>query len=171
MIAVNDPSTVNVICVEPTEGSSFGAFTGVAHLVGAVDRFDEHGGFRLLGALRSEVNRRARLLADDPDPSAPAPPRLVIVVDDAHDMMARHAGFLPQLIELADPSRHLGLHVFVATERLSRSLETALKSFANIRIGLRMNDPGEAIALTGGREPVQISSHTPGRGVLKVGRR
>ncbi len=169
LIAANDPSTVNIISVEPTEGSSFGAFSGMAHLVGAVDRFDEHGGFRLLGALRSEVDRRAQLVADSADSSAPAMPRLVIVVDDAHDLVARHAGFLPQLIELADPSRHLGLHVLIATERLSRSLEHSLKSFADIRIGLRMNDPAEAIALTGGREPVQISVHTPGRGYLKIG--
>ena len=169
LISVNDPATVNVICVEPTEGSTFGVFAGVSHVVGTVDRFDEHGGFRLLGALRAEVNRRAQLLGDNPDSSAATMPRLVIVVDDAHDVMARHAGFLPQLIELADPSRHLGIHVLLAAERLSRSLEHALKSFANIRIGLRMNDPAEAIALTGGRQPVQISSHTPGRGVLKIG--
>lgn len=169
LISVNDPATVNVICVEPTEGSSFGAFSGAKHIVGTVDRFDEHGGFRLLGALRAEVNRRAQLLGDNPDSSAATMPRLVVVVDDAHDVMARHAGFLAQLIELADPSRHLGIHVLVAAERLSRSLEHALKSFANIRIGLRMNDPAEAIALTGGRQPVQISSHTPGRGVLKIG--
>ena len=169
LIAVNDAATVNVICVEPTEGSSFAAFAGTKHLVGAVDRFDEHGGFRLLGALRAEVNRRAQLLADNPDSRDATTPRLVIVVDDAHDVMARHPGFLPQLIELADPSRHLGIHVILAAERLSRALENALKSFANIRIGLRMNDPAEAIALTGGRQPVQISSHTPGRGVLRIG--
>jgi S-DNA-T family DNA segregation ATPase FtsK/SpoIIIE len=169
LISVNDPANVNVICVEPTEGSSFGAFAAVKHVVGMVDRFDEHGGFRLLGALRAEATRRAQLLADDPDSSTTTMPRLVIVVDDAHDVMARHAGFLPQLIELADPSRHLGIHVVIAAERLSRSLEHALKSFANIRIGLRMNDPAEAISLTGGRQPVQISSHTPGRGVLRVG--
>ena len=96
-------------------------------------------------------------------------PRLVIVVDDADDVFARQATFLPQLVELADPSRHLGLHLVIAAERLSRSLESVLGSFAEHRIGLRMNDPAEAIALTGGREPVQISSHTPGRGVLKVG--
>ncbi|HEX2782384.1 MAG TPA: FtsK/SpoIIIE domain-containing protein [Ilumatobacteraceae bacterium] len=183
LIAVNDPATVNIICVEPSEGASFAAFAGVDHVVGAVDQFDEHQGFRLLRALRSEVNRRARALADNHVATfseyhqhdqrlvadSPPMPRLVIVVDDADDVLARHATFLPQLLELADPSRHLGVHLVIAAERLSRSLENVLDSFANIRIGLRMNDPAEAIALTGGREPVQISSHTPGRGVLKVG--
>ncbi len=183
LIAVNDPATVNIICVEPSEGTSFAAFAGVDHVVGAVDQFDEHEGFRLLRALRSEVNRRTRVLADNHVATfseyhqhdqrgvadSPPMPRLVIVVDDADDVLARHADFLRQLVELADPSRHLGLHLVIASERLSRSLESALDSFANIRIGLRMNDPAEAIALTGGREPVQISSHTPGRGVLKIG--
>ncbi|MEA3185378.1 MAG: segregation ATPase FtsK/SpoIIIE, family [Ilumatobacteraceae bacterium] len=183
LIVVNDPATVSIMCVEPSEGASFGAFVGVDHVVGAVDRFDERSGFRLLRALRSEVTRRARLLADKhvttfseyhaaeletPDGATPVP-RLVIVVDDADDVMVRNPTFLSQLVELADPSRHLGVHLIVATERLTRALENTLKSFADIRIGLRMNDPAEAISLTGSREPVQISPHTPGRGVLSVG--
>ena len=76
--------------------------------------------------------------------------------------MLRHAAFLPQLIELADRSRHLGIHLIVAAEQLPRSIEHLLKSFANIRIALRMNDPADAIALMGSRDPVQISLHTPG---------
>ncbi|HEY0521625.1 MAG TPA: FtsK/SpoIIIE domain-containing protein, partial [Ilumatobacteraceae bacterium] len=57
LIATNDPSAVNIICVEPSDGSSFGAFAGVDHVVGIVDRFNEHGGARLLRALQSEVSR------------------------------------------------------------------------------------------------------------------
>lgn len=178
MIAVNDPSVVNIICVEPSDGSSFGAFAGVDHIVGTVDKFDEHGGVRLLRALQSEINRRTRVLSehhavnladlhDDDTPAAVA--RLVVVVDDADDVMMRHGAFLPQLIELADRSRHLGIHLIVAAEQLSRSIEHILKSFANIRIGLRMNDPAEAITLMGTRDPVQVSLHTPGRGALRIG--
>ncbi len=105
-------------------------------------------------------------IADDGPPSIP---RLVIAVDDADNVMMRHAAFLPQLIDLADRSRHLGIHLIVAAEQLSRSIEHALKSFANIRIGLRMNDPAEAVALMGNREAVQISMHTPGRGAIRIG--
>jgi DNA segregation ATPase FtsK/SpoIIIE, S-DNA-T family len=196
LIATNEPSAVNIMCVEPSDGSSFGAFVGASHVVGAVDRFDEHGGVRLLRALQSELNRRTRLLAEhhavsladyqtefaqsvdreaaewgdnrrhDPQQLIP---RLVIVVDDADDVMLRHAAFLPQLIDLADRSRHLGVHLIVAAEQMSRSVESILKSFANIRIALRMNDPVEAIALMGTRDPVQISMHTPGRGTIRIG--
>ena len=83
--------------------------------------------------------------------------------------MTRHAAFLPQLIELADRSRHLGLHLILTVTQVSRSIEHMLKTFANIRIGLRMNDPIEALALMGNRDSVQISLHTPGRGALRVG--
>ncbi len=183
LIALSEPSVVNVVCVEPSDGSSFGAFAGAGHLVGAVDRFDEHSGVRLLRALRAEVSRRARLLSESHvatfaeyqmanhqiDAAAQPITRLVIAVDDADDLMTRHAAFLPQLVELADRSRHLGLHLILAAEKLPRSLEHSLKSFANIRIGLRMNDPAEATALMGSRETVQISLHTPGRGALKIG--
>ena len=174
LIAANDPSAVNIICVEPDDGASFGAFADVDHLVGFVDHFDEHAGVRLLRALQSEVNRRARALADHhgsniADNDSPPIPRLVIMLDDADDVVTRHAAFLPQLIEIADRSRHLGLHLVVAAGQLSRSIEHTLKSFANIRIGLRMNDPTEAIALMGNREPVQISLHTPGRGAVRIG--
>ena len=197
LIATNGPSAVNIITVEPSAGASFGAFAGLGHMVGTVDRFDEHGGVRLLRALQSEVNRRSRLLSDNHVvsladyqlierrvPESPtkgqqadnylddAPPtiaRLVIFVDDADDVMMRQAAFLPQLIDLADRSRHLGIHLIVAAEQLSRSIEHLLKSFANIRIALRMNDPADAVALVGSRDPVQISLHTPGRGMLRVG--
>jgi S-DNA-T family DNA segregation ATPase FtsK/SpoIIIE len=187
LTAVDDPSAVNIICVEPSDGASFGAFAGVDHVVGHVREFDEHGGVRLLRALQSETSRRARLLsevhasnlaeyqvaeqqaAENGLGTFPSIPRLVILVDDADDVMARHTAFLPQLIELADNSRHLGLHLIVAAEEMSRPIERALRSFANIRIGLRMNDPAEAIALVASREPVQISLHTPGRGALRIG--
>jgi S-DNA-T family DNA segregation ATPase FtsK/SpoIIIE len=174
LMAANDPSAVNIICVEPSDGVSFGAFAGVHHVVGFVDNFDEHGGTRLLRALQSEVNRRARALsehhgANATDGESQPIPRLAIMLDDADDVAARHPAFLPQLIDIADRSRHLGLHLIVATSQLSRSIEQTLKSFANIRIGLRMNDTTEAIALMGNREPVQISLHTPGRGAVRVG--
>ncbi|HVE19063.1 MAG TPA: FtsK/SpoIIIE domain-containing protein, partial [Ilumatobacteraceae bacterium] len=201
LIAANDPSAVNIICVEPSDGSSFAAFQGVDHVVGSVQMFDEHGGVRLLRAVQSEITRRARVLADNhavsladyqpADRQSPDRhdvfrndsgrttdtraddmhpiPRLVIVVDDADDVMTRHAAFLPQLIELADRSRHLGLHLILTVGQLSRSIEHMLKSFANIRIGLRMNDPIEATALMGNRDPVQVSLHTPGRGALRIG--
>ncbi|MEO7371163.1 MAG: FtsK/SpoIIIE domain-containing protein, partial [Ilumatobacteraceae bacterium] len=174
LIAANDTTAVNVICIEPADGTSFGAFTGLEHIVGSVDKFDEHGGVRLLRALQSEVNRRARVLAENhavslADYAAHPMPRLVIVIDDADDVMLRHAAFLPQLIELVDRSRHLGVHLIVAVEQMSRSIENALKSFANIRLALRMNDPVEAVALMGSREPVQISLHAVGRGLLRIG--
>ncbi|MEP7112696.1 MAG: FtsK/SpoIIIE domain-containing protein [Ilumatobacteraceae bacterium] len=182
MIITNDSSAVNVICVEPSNGSSFSVFAGIDHLVGSVARFDEHGGVRLLRALQSEVTRRSRLLSEqhvtsladyqslDSLEAGTAPiPRLVVVVDDADDVMTRHAAFLPQLIDLADRSRHLGIHLIVAAEQLSRSIEHIFKSFANIRIALRMNDPVEAVALMGSRDAVQVSLHTPGRGVVRIG--
>jgi DNA segregation ATPase FtsK/SpoIIIE, S-DNA-T family len=174
LVTSNDTSAVNVICIEPSDGASFGAFAGLDHVVGSVENFDEHGGVRLMRALQSEVNRRARVLAEHhavslADYEGQAIARLVILVDDAGDVMLRHATFLPQLIELIDRSRHLGLHLIVAVEQLSRSIEQVLKSFANIRLALRMNDPAEAIALMGSREPVQISVHAPGRGVMRIG--
>ena len=124
------------------------------------------------GSLRTGMMRfgttRVERPTTRPDDMHPIP-RLVIVVDDADDVMTRHAAFLPQLIELADRSRHLGLHLILTVGQLSRSIEHMLKSFANIRIGLRMNDPIEATALMGNRDPVQVSLHTPGRGALRIG--
>jgi S-DNA-T family DNA segregation ATPase FtsK/SpoIIIE len=129
-------------------------------------------------AMQSSKQARRALDSDDADVHSgdnhldeppPPLPRLVIVVDDADDVMLRHAGFLPQLIDVADRSRHLGLHLIVAAEQLSRSVEHILKSFANIRIAMRMIDPVEAIALMGVRDPVQLSVHTPGRGMLRIG--
>lgn len=178
LIAANAPSTLNVVCVEASDGTSFAAFAGADHIVGTVQRFDEHGGLRLLRALRSEAGRRARLLADHHaigisdyrlDADRPPLPHLVVVIDDVDEIMARHAAFLPQLLEITEPSRHLGIHVILASERLSKSVENSFGSLADIRIALHMNDPAEAIALTGSREPAQISSHSPGRGVIKVG--
>ena len=142
-------------------------------MVGYVDSFDEHEGGRLLRAVQSEVNRRARALAArhavnladyDEDPIS----RLVILVDDAADVLSRHTAFLPQLIELADRSRHLGLHLILATTQLPRPIEASLKSYANIRVALRMNDSAEAVALMGGRDPVHVSMHTPGRGSIRI---
>ena len=205
LIATTDPSAVNIVCVEPTDGSSFGSFADVDHVVGHVRAFDEHGGGRLLRALQSEVNRRARVLSENhavsladyqqsdrhtPDwhhadrpiseqqaaeiearrDDAHPIPRLVILVDDADAVLLRHAAFLPQLIELADRSRHLGIHLIITTGQMPRSVEHTLKTFANIRIALRMSDPTEAIALMGNRDPIQVSLHTPGRGCHPSGR-
>ncbi|HSB85312.1 MAG TPA: FtsK/SpoIIIE domain-containing protein, partial [Ilumatobacteraceae bacterium] len=150
LIAANDPSTLNVICVEASDGSSFAAFAGVDHLVGSVQRFDEHRGQRLLRALRSEAGRRARLLADHnavnisdyrQQRAAPPLPHMVVVIDDVDDIMARQATFLPQLLEITEPSRHLGTHLVAASERLSKSVELGFGSLADHHIALHMTDP------------------------------
>jgi len=173
LIATNDPRAVNIICVEPTHGSTFAAFAGVEHVVGYVDSFNEHAGVRLLRALQSEVARRARALAEhhavdvgDHDEDVIA--RLVIVLDDASDVLSRYPAFLPQLIELADRSRHLGLHLIMATAQVPRSMEHSMKSYANIRVGLRMTDATEAVALMCGRDLAHVSMHTPGRGAVRL---
>lgn len=173
LVTGHDPATVNVICVEASQDASFSVLAGVPHVVGRVDRFDEYSGSRLLRALRAEVGRRTRVLAEQhlttiATDGPPVMPHLVVVVDDADDVINRSVTFLPQLLALVDSARHLGLHVVMASERLSRSLDGAVAS-ADIRIALHVNDPAEAIALTGSREPAQITAHTRGRGVLKVG--
>jgi DNA segregation ATPase FtsK/SpoIIIE, S-DNA-T family len=178
LMAALEPSALSVVCVEPSDGSSFGVFAGVDHLAGAVDNLDEHRGMRLLRSLRSESSRRARLLGErnaatfaeyNTDGARPAIPLLVVVVDDAEEVMARDSTFLPQLIDLADRSRHLGFHLIVAATHLPRSIAQSLKSIANVRIALRMIDSAEATAFIGSRDTVQISMHTPGRGSLRIG--
>ena len=178
LMATLDPAALNVLCIEPSDGSSFDVFATASHLVGAVDEIDEHSGVRALRSLRSEVNRRVQLLAEHRAATldeynglagAPAIPRLAIVVDDAPEVMARGSTFLPQLIDLVDHSRHVGLHLIVSATHVPGPIESSLKALANVRIALRMTDAGEATALMGTRQPVQISSNTPGRGSFRTG--
>jgi DNA segregation ATPase FtsK/SpoIIIE, S-DNA-T family len=92
--------------------------------------------------------------------------RLVVVVDDADELSTRSHSFIAQLIDLFERSRHLGLHLVIATGQWSKSQQTTLKSLTGIRVGLRLNDPAEANDLLGSRDAAHISLHTPGRAMV-----
>lgn len=169
------PQAVSVVTVEATPRSTFDELANMPHIAGRIEQFNDRRGSRLLRSLRAEASARARTLRNlqvdsiseynatvDVDPM----PRLVIAVDDADIIGGRSATFLPQLVEIVEAAKHLGLHLLLSSGQFSASFQASVRTLSGARIALRMHDPAEAAELVGTREPVHLSSHAPGRAVI-----
>src|SRR5690606_33294925 len=82
------PADLHVLLVDYKGGATFGALTGLPHVLGVLTDLDPGATSRALASLRAELARRERLLAAagvrslaEHTPGG-RPPRLLIVVDE-----------------------------------------------------------------------------------------
>ncbi|MGW3232275.1 FtsK/SpoIIIE domain-containing protein [Kitasatospora sp. NPDC001095] len=112
--------------------------------------------------------------AEGPRPTgpAPAPARLVVVVDDYDALLSpTSAAGRPLARALASVARRggpLGVHLAVATGRPEDSAGTEVDEAALLRIALRTDDPADSDLLIHLGDAAALPEDTPGRGYLRL---
>ena len=123
-------------------------FRDVPHTVGYVTNLNADLALRALTSLRAELNRRMRvmegrakdleeMLAKYPDD---APASLVIVVDEFATLVKEIPDFVAGIVDIAQRGRSLGIHLVLATQRPSGSVNDNILANTNLRMSLRMLD-------------------------------
>lgn len=177
LIAYNPPSKINFLFIDYKGGASSDLFKDVPHTVGYVTNLDGLLAMRALTSLRAELNRRMNLMQGKAKDLAEmiekhpeeAPPSLVIVVDEFATLVKEIPDFVTGIVDIAQRGRSLGIHLMLATQRPSGSVNDNIKANTNLRISLRMLDGAESSAVIGVADAAAIPAPLKGRGFAKMG--
>ena len=173
------PTRLTFLFVDYKGGAATEVFNTVPHTVGYVTNLDASLSLRALTSLRAELNHRMRLmegkakdlaemLEKHPDE---APPSLVIVVDEFATLVKEVPEFVAGVVDIAQRGRSLGVHLILATQRPSGSVNDNILANTNLRISLRMLDASESRTVIGVPAAADIALPLKGRGFAKLGPR
>jgi S-DNA-T family DNA segregation ATPase FtsK/SpoIIIE len=179
MIHQYPPTRLTFLFVDYKGGAASVVFNDVPHTVGYVTNLEASLSLRALTSLRAELNYRMRLMegkAKDlvemieryPDE---APPSLVIVVDEFATLVKEVPDFVAGMVDIAQRGRSLGVHLILATQRPSGSVNENILANTNLRISLRMLDNMESKTIIGVGSAADIPLPLKGRGFAKLGPR
>lgn len=175
------PEQVSFVLVDYKGGAAFGPCRDLPHVVGTVTDLDPGGTARVIVALRAELRRRERLLAEAgaDDLSAyravggvrGAPPlaRLVVVVDEFRMLAQDHPDLLEGLVSLATLGRSLGLHLVLATQRPAGVVGPEIRANVNLRIALRVQDGADSRDVLEDPAAAALAPQQRGRALLRAG--
>ncbi|MGN6324798.1 FtsK/SpoIIIE domain-containing protein [Pseudolysinimonas sp.] len=168
------PDDVGFLLIDFKGGAAFAPLAGVPHVVGILSDLDARQTRRAIESLRAELLRRERLLAEAGVRAIGDLPRgtlarLVVVVDEFAAVVAGQPELHEVFGDLAARGRSLGLHLVLCTQRPAGVVRDGVLANVTLRIGLRMTDRGDSIALLGDEGAARIPAEPRGRAVLAAG--
>lgn len=176
----NRPDEMTFVLVDYKGGAAFKDCANLLHTSGMVTDLDGHLTTRALVSLGAELRRREHLLAragakDIEDylagrqPGDEPMPRLLIVIDEFAALVAELPDFVTGLVDIARRGRSLGVHLILATQRPAGVVSAEIKSNTNLRIALRVTDPGDSQDVVDSELAAHIAQSTPGRAFARLG--
>ena len=173
------PTRLTFLFVDYKGGAASVVFNTVPHTVGYVTNLDSSLSLRALTSLRAELNHRMRLMEGKAKDLAEmlerfpdeAPPSLVIVVDEFATLVKEVPDFVAGVVDIAQRGRSLGVHLILATQRPSGSVNENILANTNLRISLRMLDASESKTVIGVGSAADIPLPLKGRAFAKLGPR
>ena len=182
LAVANRPDAMTFVLVDYKGGAAFKDCVELPHTVGLVTDLDTHLVERALVSLSAELTHREHQLAaagakdleDYLDYASRRPelapiPRLLIVIDEFASMARELPDFVTGLVNVAQRGRSLGIHLILATQRPSGVVSAEIRANTNLRVALRVTDPGESTDVIDAREAASISAATPGRAYARLG--
>ena len=173
MALAQPPRRLRFVLIDFKGGATFSPLQGLPHTDSVLDDFDSGLAFRALVSVRAEITRRERLLADhgcaDVADLAAPPPRLVVVIDEFHALMATHPRAADLLEHLTALGRSLGVHLILATQRPMGVVTGQMKANINIRVCLRVRDETDSFDVIGTDAGAFLPADKPGAACLDSG--
>lgn len=177
LVANYAPSRINLLFIDYKGGAATEVFRAAPHTVGYVTNLNGELANRALVSLRAELNRRMRLFEGRAKDIAEmlerhpndAPPSLVIVLDEFATLTKEIPEFVTGIVDIAQRGRSLGIHLVLATQSPSGSVDEKIQANMTSRISLRMVDAAESSAVIGSSEAVSIPVPLRGRAIAKLG--
>ena len=98
-----------------------------------------------------------------------APPSLVIVIDEFATLVKQLPDFVADIIDIAQRGRSYGVHLLLATQRPSSSVDDNILANTNLRISLRMLDRAESMSILNAPDAAEIPVPLKGRSIARLG--
>jgi S-DNA-T family DNA segregation ATPase FtsK/SpoIIIE len=178
LVAYQSPRDLSLMFIDFKGGSASEVFKDLPHISGRVTDLDESLALRAQVSLRAELRRRVSLFSDlsakdmadlrrlHPDQ---APPSLVIVIDEFATLVKQLPEFVADIIDIAQRGRSYGVHLLLATQRPSSSVDDNILANTNLRISLRMLDRAESMSILNAPDAAEIPVPLKGRSIARMG--
>ena len=181
-----DPRIVNFVLVDFKGGAAFEPFKKLPHCVDIATNLMGNAVERIFIAIKAEMDRRAKLLADGRvgdlvdyrkrvipklKPGDPLPntfPHLFVIVDEFAEMIAQNPEYKAQFESITRLGRAFGVTLILATQRPAGVVSDQMRSNMKFRICLRVETPEDSKELLKRPDAARLPP-IGGRGYIQVG--
>ncbi len=180
-LAVNySPDDIGFFIIDYKGGGMAHLFDGLPHLIGQISNLSGNQVKRAMISIKSENRRRQRVFTEhgvnninlytklykNGEASLPVP-HLFIIIDEFAELKKEEPDFMRELISVAQVGRSLGVHMILATQKPSGTVDDNIWSNSKFRLCLRVQDKQDSIDMLHKPDAAYITQ--AGRCYLQVG--
>lgn len=180
-LAVNySPDDIGFFIIDYKGGGMANLFDGLPHMIGQISNLSGNQVRRAMISIKSENKRRQRIFSENgvnninlytklyKSGEAKEPiPHLMIIIDEFAELKREEPEFMRELISVAQVGRSLGVHLILATQKPSGTVDDNIWSNSKFRLCLRVQDQQDSKDMLHKPDAAYITQ--PGRGYLQVG--
>ncbi len=153
-LAMNfSPDDVGFFIIDYKGGGMANLFNGLPHMIGQISNLSGNQVKRAMVSIKSENKRRQRIfnehgvnninlytrLYKNNEATVPVP-HLFIIIDEFAELKREEPDFMRELISVAQVGRSLGVHLILATQKPSGTVDDNIWSNSKFRLCLRVQD-------------------------------
>ena len=174
------PHDVGLFIIDYKGGGMANLFDGLPHMLGQISNLSGGQVRRAMVSIKSENMRRQRIFNENgvnninlytslyKNGEATEPvPHLFIVIDEFAELKREQPDFMRELISVAQVGRSLGVHLILATQKPSGTVDDNIWSNSKFRLCLRVQDRQDSMDMLHKADAAYLTQ--AGRGFLQVG--
>ena len=153
-LAINfSPDDVGFFLIDYKGGGMANLFNGLPHMMGQISNLSGNQVKRAMVSIKSENKRRQRIfneygvnninlytrLYKNNEAALPVP-HMFIIIDEFAELKREEPDFMRELISVAQVGRSLGVHLILATQKPSGTVDDNIWSNSKFRLCLRVQD-------------------------------
>jgi len=180
-LAMNfSPDDIGYFIIDYKGGGMAGLFDGLPHMIGAISNLSGSQVRRAMVSIKSENRRRQKLFSENNvnninlytklyksgEVKVPVP-HMFIIVDEFAELKREEPEFMKELISVAQVGRSLGVHLILATQKPSGTVDDNIWSNSKFRLCLRVQDRQDSNDMLHKPDAAYITQ--AGRTYLQVG--
>lgn len=180
-LAINfSPYDVGLFLIDYKGGGMANLFDGLPHMIGQISNLSGGQIHRAMVSIKSENLRRQKIfnasgvnninlythLFKNGEATIPIP-HLFIIIDEFAELKREQPDFMRELISVAQVGRSLGVHLILATQKPSGTVDDNIWSNSKFRVCLRVQDRQDSMDML--HKPDAAYLTQAGRGFLQVG--
>lgn len=180
-LALNfSPDDIGFFIIDYKGGGMGNLFSGLPHILGQISNLSGNQVQRAMVSIKSENVRRQRIFNENgvnninaytrlyKNGEAKEPvPHLFIIIDEFAELKREEPDFMRGLISVAQVGRSLGVHLILATQKPSGTVDDNIWSNSKFRLCLRVQDRQDSMDML--HKPDAAYLTQAGRGYLQVG--
>ncbi len=180
-LALNfSPDDIGFFIIDYKGGGMGNLFDGLPHILGQISNLSGNQVHRAMVSIKSENVRRQRVFNENgvnninaytrlyKNGEAKQPvPHLFIIIDEFAELKREEPDFMRELISVAQVGRSLGVHLILATQKPSGTVDDNIWSNSKFRLCLRVQDRQDSMDML--HKPDAAYLTQAGRGYLQVG--